>query len=100
MGANVPFYINYLNNELERKIEVNPGYSLRAFAKTLEIDPSQFSKILSRKTIPSLKLTEHILLRLSISEKDRADFITSIAEEQKCKTINSLAPNITDCKSR
>jgi hypothetical protein len=44
----------FLKSELERRKKRNPAYSLRSFAKDLNIDPSAFSRILlSRRKVPS-----------------------------------------------
>lgn len=39
----------YLQSELVKRCKVNPSYSLRAFARHLEVEPSYLSKILRGK---------------------------------------------------
>lgn len=98
MGLKNPYYIEYLSNEMTRRAEANPAQSLRSFAKDLDIDPSQLSKILSRKIVPSLKITEKIINKLPISDNERIDFAKSVAEELKCRAIDYLEPTQSDCE--
>lgn len=50
----------FLCAELKRRVDKNSAYSLRAFAKNLQIEPSLLSKILSGKH----NLSHAMLLRL------------------------------------
>lgn len=87
----------YLSNILDDRLANNSNYSLRSFAKSLNIDASHLSKILSRKQILSMRLTELIIQSLNVTGKERILFIESVAEEQKCKSIENLDSSLTDC---
>lgn len=50
----------FLREELEKRIERNPKFSLRAFARMLNVEPSSLSQILNAKR----KLTDSMCLRL------------------------------------
>jgi len=51
---------SYLKNELDVRIARNPKYSLRAFAKQLQIEPSSLSKLLRGER----KFSEQMVIRL------------------------------------
>ena len=59
-----------LRQELESRAKVNSSYSLRAFGRDLQIDPSNLSKIISGKISPFKKTKERILLDLGFSLKE------------------------------
>ncbi|WP_372368749.1 hypothetical protein [Candidatus Uabimicrobium sp. HlEnr_7] len=98
MGKQKPFYILYLENELQRRIDNNCNYSLRAFAKSLEIDASFLSKILLRKQPLALKKAEHLAQKLHLQSSQRKKFILSIADDQKCFSLKKVDGDLTDCK--
>ncbi len=77
------FYRKYLKNELVRRIGINPRYSLRAFAKALQIDPSGLSKILANKRNLTFKAAEKLVLRLPIYQDAKNMFLISIIQEKK-----------------
>lgn len=97
MGKKIPLYVEYLQRELTRRIENNQQYSLRAFAKFLDIDPSLLSKILSRKQVLSLKKAEQVTEKLFSQKKEMKCFLFSVAEEQKCCSLSKLTTDLTTC---
>ena len=56
-----------LQNELINRCEKNPNYSLRAFAKSLDIGPSALSQIVRGKRKLTKKMTLRLADRLDIS---------------------------------
>jgi transcriptional regulator with XRE-family HTH domain len=52
---------SFLQDELEKRCKKNPRFSLRAFARTLDVEPSALSKILHGKR----SLTPKMLLRMA-----------------------------------
>jgi len=60
----------YLQQELIRRIKQNPNYSLRSFAKNLEIEPSSLSQILSNKRTLTDKMILKLSNKLSLSPKE------------------------------
>ncbi len=98
MGKKIPFYITYLSTEFEKKKAKNPRFSLRAFSQWLEVDPSLFSKILSRQNIPSLKMANKMILKLNPDDTQlREKFLKSVSEENACKELHKLDSDLTDC---
>ena len=66
----LPFDVRILlNSELRRRMSQNDRYSLRAYARDLEVDPSDLSKILNGKRGLGAKLTRHFAKKLGFSEK-------------------------------
>lgn len=57
----------YLMQELVRRSRVNPKYSLRAFARSLEIEPSFLSKLLSQKRSMTSSTVKRLAPRLALS---------------------------------
>ena len=57
----------YLQNELLKRCEKNPHYSLRSFAKSLEISPSALSAILNKKRNLTDKTAKRLALKLDFS---------------------------------
>ena len=100
MGSDKPFFVMCLEKELFRRIDDNKQYSLRAFAKYLEVDASLLSKILQRKKMLPLKHSQAIADKLSLNQDDRAQFIISIAEEQKCRSLKKVDNHLTDCDDK
>ncbi|MGB0452538.1 MAG: TIGR02147 family protein [Bacteriovoracaceae bacterium] len=60
----------YLQRTLVMRCKENPQYSLRAFAKSLEIEPSALSKILNGKRSITAKMYERLSQKLDLSGED------------------------------
>jgi uncharacterized protein (TIGR02147 family) len=83
MQQQTPYYKLYLREELARRCEHNPSYSLRSFARALEIDPAVLSRTLGDKRAMSYKVATRIIDNLCLSPKERDIFLESVAEDQK-----------------
>ena len=59
-------YSLWLQNEYTQRCKRNPRYSLRSFARLLEMDPSSVSQIMTGKRNASHKVLNHLFERLSI----------------------------------
>lgn len=81
-------YRTILKSQLQRRQELNPKYSLRAFAKKLEISPSKISELLSGKKKLSSKRAEIIANRLGLIGKERELFILSTQVESATKSTD------------
>jgi transcriptional regulator with XRE-family HTH domain len=68
-------FVDRLNQELLKRLERNEKYSLRAFARDLDLDPSNLSKILKRKKAPSIKQIKYIAKNLKIEEEELSFYI-------------------------
>lgn len=64
----------YLQNELIRRCQKNPHYSLRAFARTLQIEASALSKILNAKRAVTPEMLTKLGLKLGLGRQELKNF--------------------------
>jgi len=90
-----------LNDEFERRSRHNGQYSLRAFARDLNIAPSRLSEVLNRKKGLSRATAERIAQRLELSPLEKEYFVALVEKEHARsklkkelarKKVESLAP--------
>lgn len=75
-------YRNFLEEELARKVSVNPKYSLRAFAKFLGLSPGELSEIIRGKRKLSFKKAVVISQRLGLSSSEKNYFMSLLEREE------------------
>lgn len=83
----------FLKEELNRRQTRNPRYSLRAFAKHLEISPSQLSQMLSGKRIITAKTLHRVCESLCLSPLERKEMF-----ERFTLSESELHPEATPLK--
>jgi uncharacterized protein (TIGR02147 family) len=71
-----------LLEELEKRCRTNPRYSLRAFAKALELSPSGLSLILSGRRGLSKTLAKNLSEKLGLDPSKSRDFIQSAVKRR------------------
>ncbi len=71
----------YLKAELQRRKALLKSYSLRSFAKDLEISPSRLSEVLSARQGLSAKFAEKISAKLKLSPKEAQFWLDLILAE-------------------
>lgn len=71
-------YLQILQREFDKKKDKNPRYSLRIFARHLDIDHSTLSQIFSRKRGISEKLAQKIVGNLTLTHHEKQKFLTSV----------------------
>lgn len=81
---NGQFFIEFLRDELISRCQSNPGYSLRAFARDLEIDNSVLSKILNGKRKVGSRVINRLSNQLNLDVKTRLSFF----EDNDCSQAN------------
>lgn len=81
------FYLSCLKNEFSKRLNKNPHYSLRAYARDLEVAPSTLSRILNNKKIPTPDLTFKFLIKLSLSPQLQKQFKRSMAQAYEAKGV-------------
>jgi len=92
-----PLHVVMLRQELERRVARNPRYSLRAFARALDLDPGLLSKVLSLHAALSVKAAARILTHLDFPPIERQHFLQSVGEAH---TDNMLAQvRATGCQT-
>ena len=79
----------FLQNELIRRCEKNPGYSLRSFARSLKMHPATLSHILRGKRKLSNRALHKICTALALSPEQIARFENSVSQKNK-NNISSL----------
>jgi uncharacterized protein (TIGR02147 family) len=72
-----------LQETLVSRCKANPAYSLRAFAKHLQIEPSFLSKILSGKRPTTTATIRKLAERLNLSPEEAAPFISKTTQQAK-----------------
>lgn len=73
----------WLQKEFTDRCRRNGRYSLRAFAKLLQMEPSSVSQILSGKRIASQKVVSQICARLSVAPEQAQAFQQEILKRKK-----------------
>lgn len=76
-----------LMDHFDKRRERNQQYSLRAFAKGLDISPTQLSQIFSGKRKLSVKMANKIADKLPLSPIEKEDFLETLNPNQQ--TLNS-----------
>ncbi len=89
-------HIQFITREYLRRLERNPRYSLRAFAKALSIDIGTLSQILSGKRLLSYKKSEQVLDLLELNLDEKETFLQSLAREHKNQDKKRLSPKIKE----
>lgn len=74
-----------INAEFERRKNINPRYSLRAYAKSLNLDVSVLSRILANKSPVSPKILSKIAVPLSITPEDYEKIENEILQNKKTR---------------
>ena len=88
----LPHYRDYLEREFQFRQRRNAGYSLRAFARDLEMQPSKLSEVLRGLRGISKTMAVKIAARMKMSEKDAEAFVALIDVHQtKSSRTSKLA---------
>lgn len=77
--------IEHLRQEFEKRAKRNPSYSLRAFAKSIDLDSSTLSSLLSGKRKLTTKTAQRILDCLELSGLERKELIYSTLKPFRSK---------------
>ncbi len=87
-------YRSFLKKELAHRCGVNAKYSLRAFARDLEIDPGRLSRVLNGKQGISLKKAERFSHRLALNPSETNWFVTAVTAQDSRSKIKRRAAEI------
>jgi len=91
-----PFYSEVLKQELAKRVNRNSQYSLRAFARSLDLGASALSQIMDGKRQISDKIIQRLTSKLDLSPQDHKKFIQSVAEYKKHSGLKRLSPSIKE----
>lgn len=81
-NGNPAYYRRFLTEELEKRCQRNAKYSLRAFARALQMNPGALSNVLSSKRSLGIKSAQKIIEELSLSPTEARRFIESVLNEK------------------
>ncbi len=94
MIARTPHHIEMLLREFNKRKESNPRYSLRAFARFLEMSSATLSRVLANRQEISLTASKKIIKKLKFSDDESLIFVRSIAEEKCNRAYQILSCNL------
>jgi uncharacterized protein (TIGR02147 family) len=99
-NSTAPFYHDCLRDELVKRVNRNPRYSLRSFATALGINVSALSLILAGKRSVSIKVIERIFRALELSETEQKKFLESVLAEKQTQGLKRISPSLKTKLSR
>lgn len=86
------YYINKLKDGLCVRQQGNPRYSLRAFARDLNVDSSTLSQIMNGKRPIPAKIARDVARKLELDPKETTLFVESINRSQTSIDDIKIAP--------
>jgi DNA-binding transcriptional ArsR family regulator len=83
----------YLLKEFERRCNTNPSYSMRAFARDLEVNSGTLSSILNQRRAVGAKVLSHLMKKLPLSASEKKKILSALivpptAEPEKWPLID------------
>ncbi len=87
-----PYYLQWLLKEFEKKVDKNSRFSLRSFARLVELDSGSLSQIMKAKRVPSERIAKKILSKFEISEEEKTRFWSSLAQAQHQRSLMRMNP--------
>ncbi|MEZ4872530.1 MAG: TIGR02147 family protein [Bdellovibrionales bacterium] len=92
------YYRQFLKSELDRRIQDNARYSLRSFAKALNVSAGNLSDIINGKRPLTYKTAQKIVQAMPISPEAEKLFLGSVVNEQLHRSLNRTDPKIKNLK--
>lgn len=83
-------FSTFLNSELEKRQSTNSSYSLRAFARDLNIEPSLLSKILRKKIPITLKMLDRLAPSVGLVEPQLISYREYVKSAEGIKHFENL----------
>ena len=77
------YYKTYLKSEWQRRTQINPRYSMRAFARYLSLDVAQLSRLLMNKQTITMRTAEKICENLKLDSANKGVFLNSVAFDRE-----------------
>ncbi len=74
-------YRHYIEREFRSRCRRNPSYSLRAYARDLEVPPSKLSEVLRKCCGLSAQSASNMIPKLKLSDQESEFFILSVEAE-------------------
>ncbi len=89
-----PLHLKLLLKEFERRVAKNPRYTQRAFALSLNVDPSLLTKYFSEKRKISPKIAAQLLDKLAFTNQEKKFFLDSVLNQNSTLKKISLSKKI------
>jgi uncharacterized protein (TIGR02147 family) len=89
-----PLHISFLRDNFFKRQKLNPNFSLRSFARYLNVTPSWISMVLNEKLPLSYKKGEQIFRKLTSSEEEFERLLQSTIEVQKNRHLKRTDPKV------
>lgn len=86
----------WLRRELSKRKARNPAFSLRAFARLLEVQPGRLSEIIARKRPLTPKQIEKFAAKLAIHPKETAKLLSAEAASKATQNNKGQSARYTD----
>jgi plasmid maintenance system antidote protein VapI len=77
------YYRQLLRAELSNRQKINARFSLRAFARFLQVDPGFLSRILNGQRKLSYEMACTIVQMLQLQENEKTAFLNSLLKEKR-----------------
>jgi uncharacterized protein (TIGR02147 family) len=74
-------YLEIIKDEYASRVDVNSHYSMRAFARDLEISPSRLSEVLNERGGLSSEMAYKIAVKLGL-EKEEINYFQALVERR------------------
>lgn len=87
-------YQQILKSQLSKRAEKNPLFSLRSFAKVLQVSPGILSEVMNGKKALSYKMAEKFVINLDLQGELAKEFLNSVVENQKARKLFRKDPKI------
>ena len=80
----------FVQEEYDRRLERNSNYSLRTFARNLQVDPSLLSKLLRGKRPFTKGMIDQIGSKVGLNEVELLSFKNSILKDEKWSLLSEM----------
>ena len=92
VNAAISHYRRVLRDQLQARLDRNPRYSIRAFARSLGTDSGALAQILAGTRIPSEKAAKKVIAKLDLSPEETEAFLRSLAEVHAARALKRQNP--------
>lgn len=90
------YYREFLRTEMTQRRRKNPRYSLRAYARSLDIDPSALSRILSGRRCLSVDKAVEMVKTFDCADPVKHIFLESVVKDHKGRELRRAAPETAE----
>ncbi len=94
-SMNQMVFAEWFQREYLKRRQINSSFSIRAFARFLDLEPATVSQLLSGKRKPSVKFTHKLFLRLEVTPSERDEILASVVRrgdaEMPLKSYHTIA---------